>query len=145
MLTAGYWFALMCGRLLSGWYFSRARDASLLLAVSVAGAGVFALMLALSTGNIALSALAAFGAGLSLGPVWPATVAIASEGSPAAATATTVTTGNAGGLAIPWMQGRILVGAGPVEGVIVTAALCAVMLAIVVWFRRARVAQPSPA
>lgn len=136
LLTAGYWFALMCGRLISGWYFGRGREASLLLAASVGGAGAFALLLAITTGNIAMSGVAAFGAGLCLGPVWPSTVAIASEGSPAAATATTVTIGNAGGLAIPWLQGRVLVDAGPVEGVIVTAALCAAMLGIVTLFRR---------
>lgn len=139
LLTAGFWGALMCGRLISGVYFARGREAIILLGASVAGACIASALLALTTGNIGASAVAAFGAGLCLGPVWPATVAIASEGSEAHATAATVTMGNAGGIAIPWLQGKVLVSAGPAEGVIVTTALCAVMFGIVVWFRLRRI------
>jgi fucose permease len=138
VLTAGYWSALALGRIVSGIYFARGREASLLLAAAVAGAGVSSLVLALSSGNIAVSAAGVFGAGLCLGPVWPTTVAIASEGALANATAATVTMGNAGGLAIPWLQGKVLVGAGPTQGVAVTSALCAVMFGIVVVFRARR-------
>jgi len=49
-----------------------------------------------------------------------------------------VTMGNAGGLAIPWLQGKVLVGAGPAQGVAVTSALCAVMFGIVAVFRARR-------
>lgn len=139
LLTAGYWGALLCGRLISGAYFARGRDAVVLLGLSVAGACVASLLLALTTGNIGASAVAAFAAGLCLGPVWPATIAIASEGSEAHATAAAVTMGNAGGIAIPWLQGNVLVSAGPAEGVIVTAVLCAAMFAIVVGFRLRRI------
>ena len=138
LLTAGYWGALALGRVLSGIYFRRGHDASLLLAVAAAGAGIAALALALSSGHLAIAAIAAFGAGFFLGPVWPTTVAIASEGSMANATAATVTMGNAGGLAIPWLQGKVLVGAGPAQGVAVTAALCGVMFCIVSAFRSRR-------
>jgi fucose permease len=139
LLTSGYWGALLCGRLISGAWFARDRDAIVLLGVSVAGACIASLLLALTTGNIGASAVAAFAAGLCLGPVWPATIAIASEGSEPHATAATVTMGNAGGVAIPWLQGNVLVSAGPAEGVMVTAVLCAVMFAIVVGFRLRRI------
>lgn len=135
LLTSGYWGALALGRVGSAVYFARRHDASALLAAAVAGAGISALVLALSSGTIALSAAAAFGAGFCLGPVWPTTVAIASEGSHSSATAATVTMGNAGGLAIPWLQGKVLVGAGPGQGVAVTAVLCALMFGIVTSFR----------
>lgn len=138
LLTSGYWSALALGRVISGVYFTRGREASLLLAVSIAGAGVSSLVLALSSGNIALSAVSVFGAGLFLGPIWPATIAIASEDALAHATAATVTMGNAGGVAIPWVQGRVLVGAGPTQGVAVTAALSGVMFVIVAAFRARR-------
>lgn len=138
VITAGYWAALTCGRVFSGMYFARRTDASWLLLIAVAGAGISSLLLALTTGNIVFGALSAFGAGLFLGPVWPATLAIASEGTSANATATTVTMGNAGGLALPWLQGKILVGAGPAEGVAVTAVLCALMLVMIVVFRARR-------
>jgi fucose permease len=136
-LTSGYWGALALGRVASTWYFERQREPTALLLLSVGGAGVSALVLSLTTGNIAVSAAAAFGAGLFLGPVWPTTVAIASRGteSVANATAATVTMGNAGGLAIPWLQGKVLVGAGPAQGVAVTAALCGLMFAAVSGFR----------
>jgi fucose permease len=135
LLTSAYWGALALGRIISGMYFSRTRDASLLLMVAVAGGGIASLVLALSSGNIAIAGAAAFGAGLCFGPIWPATIAITSEGPLANATAVTVTMGNAGGLAIPWLQGKVLVGAGPAEGVAVTAALCAAMFVIVTAYR----------
>jgi fucose permease len=138
LLTSGYWGALALGRIISGLYFARGRDATLLLAASAAGAGIAALALSLSSGVLAIAAASAFAAGLFLGPVWPTTVAIASEGAMANATAATVTMGNAGGIAIPWLQGKVLVGAGPTQGVAVTAALCGVMFVIVSLFRSGR-------
>jgi fucose permease len=138
VLTAGYWAALFAGRLVAGRYFARGGDAGILLTASVAGAGLSALLLAATTGNVALSAAAAFGAGLCLGPVWPCTLAIASRDSPANTAAATVTLGNAGGLLIPWLQGKILVGAGPREGVLVTVLLAAVMLATMLAFQLSR-------
>lgn len=127
LLSCGYWSALAAGRVLSGAYFARGGEAALLLMLSVGGAGIASAVLALAAGNIAISAGAAFAAGLCLGPVWPTTVAITADAAGGAATSATVTLGNAGGLVIPWAQGRVLVGAGPRQGVLVTALLCAVM------------------
>ena len=138
LLTAGYWAALALGRVISGVYFSGRRDASRLLLVAAATGGVASLVLALSSGNLWIAGAAAFAAGLAFGPIWPATVAIASEGGESSATAATVTMGNAGGLAIPWLQGKVLVGAGPAQGVAVTAALCVAMFVIVSGFRLRR-------
>ncbi len=138
VLTAGFWLALGIGRVLAGVYFARKHDATLLLAVSAAGAGLSSLALSLAAGDLALSAVCAFGAGLCLGPVWPATVAIVSRAGLAHDTAAVVTLGNAGGLVIPWAQGRVLVGAGPAQGVAVTAALCGLMFAVVSGFRLLR-------
>lgn len=135
LLTAGYWGALAIGRIGSTWYFARGREASVLLLGSVGGAGLATIVLALSTGNIVIGAGAAFCAGLFLGPVWPTTVAIASGGGVANATAATVTMGNAGGLAIPWLQGKVLVQAGPSQGVAVTSLLCGLMFVAVGGFR----------
>lgn len=138
LLTAAYWAALALGRVISGVYFSRQRDASTLLMATVAGGGIAALVLSLSSGNIIIAGAAAFGAGLCFGPIWPATVAIAAEGATGDTTAATVTMGNAGGLAIPWLQGKVLVGAGPGQGVAVTAVLCALMFGVVATFRARR-------
>jgi fucose permease len=125
----------MCGRFVSGAYFARSGDGARLLVVSVAGAMIASVVLALTTGNLVASAVAAFAAGLCLGPVWPSVLAVATEGSEAHATAATVTMGNAGGVLLPWLQGRVLVDAGPAEGVVVTAVLCAAMLVAIAGFR----------
>jgi fucose permease len=109
----------------------------------VGGGGIAALALALSSGNIAIAGTAVFAAGLCFGPIWPANVATVTEAAASDATAATVTIGNAGGVAIPWLQGRVLVGAGPSQGVAVTAALCGLMFAVVAGFR-ARRERPSP-
>lgn len=135
LLTSGYWAAFALGRLFGVVYFARGRDASLLLVVMVGLAGIWSLVVAFSSGNIELSALGVVGAGFCFGPIWPSTVAIASEGADASATATTVTIGNAGGGVLPWLQGKVLVGAGPGQGVAVTAVLCAMIFAIVSAFR----------
>lgn len=130
LIAAGYWGALALGRIASGWYFARGRDAATLLIVGCAGAGIAALMLTLSSGNIAIASVAAFGAGFFLGPIWPSVTSIVAAGADSGATAATVTIGNAGGVALPWLQGKVLVGAGAAQGVAVTAALCGVMLVI---------------
>jgi fucose permease len=138
LIAAGYWGALAAGRFVTAWYFRDGREASRLLAAACAGGGIAALVLALSSGNVGLAAGAAFAAGFFFGPIWPAVTAIAAEGAQSATMATTVTLGNAGGIAIPWLQGRVLVGAGATQGVAVTAALSAMMFAIVMAFRARR-------
>ena len=143
LLTAAYWGALALGRVISGVYFSRKRDASALLLAAAGGGGIAALVLALSSGNIAVAGAAAFGAGLCFGPIWPATVAVVTEAAASDATAATVTMGNAGGMAIPWLQGKVLVSTGPSQGVAVTAVLCALMFGAVASFRARRAGSPA--
>lgn len=136
LLASGYWGALALGRVAAAVYFRREHEATALLLASVAGAGICTLVLSLSSGNLAVAAVSAFGAGLFLGPIWPAVLTIVSATTIGSSTAATVTMGNAGGIAIPWLQGRVLVGAGAAQGVAVTAALCAVMFAVVAVFRQ---------
>ena len=140
LIAAGYWGALAAGRFVTAWYFRDGREPSRLLAGACAGGGIAALVLTFSSGNIVLAAAAAFGAGFFFGPIWPAVTAIAAEGAESATMATTVTLGNAGGIALPWLQGRVLVGAGATQGVAMTAVLCAMMFGIVTVFRARRVA-----
>lgn len=141
LIASGYWAALAAGRFATAWYFRRQRDAVTLLLVSCAGAGISATVLALSSGNVALAAGAAFASGFFLGPVWPCVTAIAGEGVDTGAMATTVTIGNAGGVALPWLQGRLLVGSGGAQGVGMTAVLCGMMFTIVLGFRGRRRAE----
>ena len=138
VIASGYWAALAVGRFATAWYFNRQGDAVRLLLIACAGAGISSTILALSSGNIGLAAAAALASGFFLGPVWPAVTAIAAEGADAGAMATTVTLGNAGGVALPWLQGKLLVGSGGAQGVGMTAVLCGMMFAVMLGFRGRR-------
>ncbi len=138
VIASGYWAALAVGRFATAWYFNRQGDAVRLLLISCAGAGISSTILALSSGNVGLAAAAALASGFFLGPVWPAVTAIAAEGADSGAMATTVTLGNAGGVALPWLQGKLLVGSGGAQGVGMTAVLCGMMFAVMLGFRGRR-------
>lgn len=129
-VTAAYWGALALGRLLTGALLRRGHGPQALLVGALIGAGSAALVLALSGGQMAVAGPAAFLTGLCFGPVWPVAVAIGAMAQPGQAPAFMVTAGNAGGIVFPWAQGAILSSAGPGEGVAMTAAICAVMVAL---------------
>jgi fucose permease len=135
LIAAGYWAALAGGRFATAWYLARGHDVVVLLLAGCAGAGIAALVLIATSGSVGLAAASAMGAGFFLGPVWPAVTAIVSREGVASSTAATVTVGNAGGVAIPWLQGKVLVGSGATQGVAVTAVLCALMFVITAIFR----------
>lgn len=130
VVASGYWGAIALGRLLTGALLSRGHDAGVVLLAAVAGAGLASLALALSGGELAIAAAAASATGLCFGPVWPMAMGIGSAGGQSSAPAALVTAGNAGGVLFPWLQGMTLSSAGPDEGIAMTAALCAAMLAL---------------
>ena len=129
-ITSGYWAALFLGRVVSGWRFNRGLHPRTALAAGLAGGLAGSLVIALAGDTIALAAAAAFFTGFCFGPIWPATLALTSKGGHAAAPAAMVTIGNAGGIFLPWLQGRVLVASGPGAGVAISAILCAGMLAL---------------
>ena len=135
-ITAGYWGALMLGRLLSGALFSRGVPARRVLAGSIAGGMVTSAAIAFANEQFAVAVAAAFVTGLAFGPIWPAAMAIASEGRSSSAPAAMVTIGNSGGFVFPWLQGRLLVSAGATTGIAMSAALCALMLVLAWWALR---------
>lgn len=136
LVTSGYWAALALGRVVSGWLFGRGVAPGRVLLGSIAGAMVASAALALADGSLAVGAAAALGTGLCFGPIWPAAITIASQGSAAGAPATMVTIGNAGGIVFPWLQGRVLVAGGPSRGIAMTAAICVAMLLVAASFDR---------
>lgn len=129
-VTSGYWGALALGRLATGRALQM-HDAAAMLAISIAGAGGAALVLAVFGGVLAVAFAAAFVTGLMFGPIWPLAISIGAGQSTGSTMATMVTAGNSGALVFPAMQGAVLASAGPTEGVAVTPALCAVMLVLV--------------
>ena len=130
LMTSGYWGALLLGRLVTGRLLADGHRAAAVLVIAIAGAGLASAVLALFGGTLAIGAAAAFATGLFFGPIWPVAMGIGSRLSPGTAPAALVTIGNSGGLVFPWLQGLVLASAGPGEGIAVTAALCAAMLAL---------------
>jgi MFS transporter, FHS family, glucose/mannose:H+ symporter len=135
LLTSAYWGALAAGRVTSGWLFARGRSGLEVLLVTLVGAVIATIVLAITTGNPATAAIAAVCTGLCFGPIWPAAMGIAAERGVAGGAASMVTAGNAGGIAIPFVQGLVLVSSGPRLGISVTAALCVAMLCVATAFR----------
>ena len=130
LMTSGYWAALLIGRLVTSRLLADGHEAAAILVIAIAGAGLASAVLALFGGTLAIGAAAAFATGLFFGPIWPVAMGLGSRRSPGTAPAAMVTIGNAGGLVFPWLQGLVLSSAGPGEGIAVTAALCAAMLAL---------------
>lgn len=130
LVTSAYWLALFLGRLAGVLFFDRGISAPVLLtALLVCAVGTSGL-LALSQGALWLGAPAAFLTGLCFGPIWPTAIAAAEKSARAGGAAALVTIGNAGGIALPWLQGRILADAGPTRGILVTGVLCLLMLLV---------------
>lgn len=130
VVTAGYWGALMLGRVISGRLFAAGWAPHRVLVLSIACGLVSSACIAAANDVFALAAAAAFATGLFFGPIWPAAVSIVSERSGGGAPAAMVTIGNAGGVFFPFAQGRLLVEAGATTGIAMTAALCMAMLVV---------------
>jgi fucose permease len=130
LVTSAYWGALWLGRAASGRALEGGMASERILVFSIVGAGAGSVLLSLSGGVLVLGAAGAMIAGFCFGPIWPAALAIGTRGGPGNAAAAMVTLGNGGGVVLPWLQGRVLVSAGPRAGVAVSALLCAGMLAL---------------
>jgi fucose permease len=130
LVSSGYWLALFLGRLAGVVIFDRGIGAPVLLMTLLGCAVLTSGLLALSQGSLWLGAPAAFLTGLCFGPVWPTAIAVAEKSARAGGAAALVTIGNAGGIALPWLQGRVLADAGPTRGILVTGVLCILMLVV---------------
>jgi fucose permease len=108
-----------------------------LLALAITGGLAASLLLVLASGIFALGILGALLAGLCFGPNWPCALGIASQDASPRVPAILVTVGNAGGLFLPLIQGAVLDSAGPRAGMTITAALCIIMLLLVLGRRGA--------
>ncbi len=130
LVTSAYWAALAFGRFASGRLFDRRWTAERVLFFSLLGGLALSIFLTAAGSIFVLGFIGAFGTGFFFGPVWPAVLAAATRGRSCGTPALMATVGNAGGVVIPWAQGRILVDAGPRQGIALTAVLCIVMLSL---------------
>lgn len=135
LVTSAYWGALAVGRTASGYLLGRGAAPGRVLVGSITGALCASALLAAFGKDLGPGTTLAIVTGFCFGPVWPAAMAVA-VGRSSNAPAALVTMGNAGGLAFPWLQGRLLVATGPGRGVAFTAVLCALMLLLAAPVRR---------
>ena len=138
--TSGFWVALTVGRLIGAVAGDRVPRWGLLLTcllLSAAG-GV---LLVVGGGNLALSIAAILLIGVSYGPIFPVIIAIITADFPGAAgkaAALTMLFGGLGGMVIPWLQGVLLAGRGPLAA---AGLIAAANLAMVGLYYLARVAE----
>jgi fucose permease len=127
LVASVFWGALTAGRLLAA--IVGARMATLtsreLLLGSVATALLGALALVAGAGNAGLTVAAVALVGLGFGPIFPTAMALttaAFPASPGRAVGVAQTAGSVGGIAIPWLQGLVLLGLGARSGAVFVAA-----------------------
>jgi MFS transporter, FHS family, glucose/mannose:H+ symporter len=139
LLTSAFWAALTLGRLLSPLALRRVSDATLLLGGTVlALAGT--LLLTLGGGQPVLLVAAIVITGVGYGPVWPVTFALAARAFPRTAGSAgglLAMMSTVGGIAVPWLQGRLIAGAGPSAGIAVTLTATAILVALALVTMRA--------
>ena len=142
LATSGFWLALTASRLviaLVGGRLTSAQVLSLAIGLSTA-AGV---LLALSTGSVALSIAAIMLAGFGFGPVYPTIIVILTSlfpRAPGKAASVGTVMGGIGGGIIPWVQGILLDRISPEASVLWIGAGTVVMLALWLIARRASIA-----
>jgi fucose permease len=148
--TSGFWVALTVGRLIGASVGGKVPAWSLLLTCLLLSAAGGALLV-LGRGSLALSVAAILLIGVSYGPIFPTIIAIITADFPNAAgkaAALTMLFGGLGGMVIPWLQGVLLEGSGPLAaaGLIAVANLAMVGLYYLARIaERSRVARRAPA
>jgi fucose permease len=142
LVSSGYWGALAIGRVATARLLKDHRPAAL-LGASIAVAGASGLALVAIGDILVLAFAAAFVTGLAFGPIWPLSMAIGARDAGGSTTAALVTAGNSGAVVFPALQGAILAGVGPQEGVAVTPLLCLLMFMAVFAHGRAPTHPPD--
>lgn len=131
-LTASlFWLSITIGRMLGSYLGTRIADTRL-LKISVSTAILGSLVLALGSGHAALSLAGTLLLGLGFGPIFPTTLAIATEifhTSSGTAGSFLVAFGSLGGMLLPWLQGVILEKFGPISAILMTGAGSLMMMA----------------
>ncbi len=141
-VSSGYWGALAVGRFLTGSLLGRHAPAPL-LGVAIGGAFAAGVALVFLGDVLALAFAAALVTGLAFGPIWPLSMAIGTRDAGGSTTAALVTAGNSGAIVFPALQGAILAGTGPQEGVAVTPVLCLIMMGLLITHSRAERTLPD--
>lgn len=130
-VLAGYWGAIMIGRLIVTRLVRAVKNEALVL-----GSAILALIAAIIMASSPSGALAGFGAvliGLGFAAVYPTTLAIVGEAFPAlSGTAFSVifVIGLAGGMIAPWLTGKVAMASSLRQGFFIPVVCCAMIVLI---------------
>jgi FHS family Na+ dependent glucose MFS transporter 1 len=137
LVASGFWLALTAGRMASAALGLRFTSQSLLTG-SLMAASCGSLLLVLSAGRVFLAVAAVLLIGFSLGSIYPTvmalTTAVFAQG-PGKAASVVAAMGSLGGMALPWLQGVLLVKTGPSASSWFTAIASLLMLSLIVIIR----------
>ncbi len=132
LIVSGFWMTLTLGRLIAA-YLGTMWTADRLMVISLTGAVVSAVMLALTTGNMVLTVTSVLLTGLFFGPIYPTTFSISAslfKESTGKAAGLIVALASLGGMILPPLQGVVLTRLGNQASVIMIAVFSAGMLGV---------------
>jgi fucose permease len=129
LLASIFWLSLTGGRIMATLYAYRVTPRQLLL-ISLFGSLAGTVLLAVSTGQPTVTAIAVILSGFCFGPIFPTAIAITTAAFPQGASkaaSAVIALGSTGGMIIPWIQGIVLLNVSARLSVTFIAVLTLVM------------------
>ncbi|MDF2629778.1 MAG: putative transporter [Symbiobacteriaceae bacterium] len=140
LVTAGFWGAVTVGRMIVITAGARLRPATLLL-ITVSGAALGGLLLALSGSSATMITAAILTLGLFFAPVYPTGIALTTtffKQGTGAATSIVAAMASVGGMIGPVLQGSIQDAAGPAAGMLMVTAGTLILVPLSLGLRSAK-------
>jgi FHS family glucose/mannose:H+ symporter-like MFS transporter len=137
LVLAGYWAAVMGGRLLSARLGKRMSGGRLVFAGAGLALAAAVLLTVAPSGPAAMAGAVALGLGFST--IYPTTLAVVGERFPSftgTAFSVVIAVGLAGGMIAPWLVGRIAQASSLRQGFLVPVVNCAMIIVLLVLIRR---------
>lgn len=136
LVLAGYWAAVMAGRLVSSRLVRRVRNETLILASAVLALAAALLMALASSGAAAAAGAVLIGVGFAA--IYPTTLAIVGANFAAfsgTAFSIVIAMGLVGGMLAPWLAGRIAEASSLRQGFIIPVVDCAMIIVLTILVR----------
>ncbi|MGA2534165.1 MAG: MFS transporter [Candidatus Aminicenantales bacterium] len=137
LVLAGYWAAIMAGRLASARFARALRGERLVLFSGVLAFSAAVLLAVSPSGGLAMAGAVLFGLGVSA--IYPTTLAIVGESFPSftgTAFSVVIAVGLAGGMISPWLVGRIAQASSLRHGLLVPVFSCAMIILLALFISR---------
>ena len=137
LVLAGYWAAIMAGRLASARFAKTLRGERLILLSAVLALGAAVLLVVSPSGTLAMAGAVLLGLGFSA--IYPTTLSIVGESFSSftgTAFSVVIAVGLAGGMISPWLVGRIAQASSLRHGLIVPVFSCAMIILLLALITR---------